>query len=218
MDILVIGAGKASVAILNEFAEVDAHRVAAVADLDTDAVGMREAQKRNIPVYTDFKQMIHAHRYDAIFELTGVRKIFEQAKQESDSEDKVIPASAMRVVYDLIESFKSRNAQKAGAANQISDEFASLGSDLDSTHELISHSSEQIRDLLEEARFISINARIQSQKAGSYGKTFVPIVDKFSTLIGEIQDVLENIDKSGDKARIVSENITESEQKIKALF
>lgn len=218
MDILIIGAGHASVAIMREFGTVEAHAIIAVADVNADAPGMQEARMQGIATYTDFREMLQRHRYDMIFELTGVKKLFAQVKEECGNPEKVIPASVVRVVYDLIESFRSGRSQRAENAARISKEFGNLSRDLESAYGLIADSSERIRDLLEEARFISVNARIQSRKAGEYGRTFIPIVDKFTSLIVEIRNVLERIDKSGEKAQQASGNISAAEQKITSLF
>lgn len=211
IQIVLIGGGKAAVSIIHEFRSISVHNIVGIADINEEAPGIKKATEAEIPVFSDFKQMMNEGHYDIVFELTGVKSVYEQALEISDTDDKIIPANSVKIIYDLIESFQSKRATGAEATERISNEFGTLRKDLASATDLISESSRQIQGFLEEARFISINAGIQSQKAGSYGKTFVPIVEKFTTLIEEIRKVLINVDKASDQSQNVSDNIKKAE-------
>jgi hypothetical protein len=61
-------------------------------------------------------------------------------------------------------------------------------------NEQVIHSTEQIRDINEDIHILSINAKIESARAGVHGKGFSVVADSIRTLVARTSDVTQHLE------------------------
>lgn len=75
-NVVIVGAGKGGTAILKLFQQVDMLNINAVADVDSQAPGLRMAEQQNILTYNNYEHAIN-DSVDIIVEATGNQQVFD---------------------------------------------------------------------------------------------------------------------------------------------
>ncbi|TFE03180.1 sigma 54-interacting transcriptional regulator [Jeotgalibacillus salarius] len=99
--VLIVGAGRGGVALLQVMAESDAFQVYAVVDHDPQAPGLTLAQSLNIEVGQDWKKYLSDHT-DIIIDVTGDEETFNQLREARSRKTVLIPGSVASLVYQLL--------------------------------------------------------------------------------------------------------------------
>ena len=80
--VAVIGAGETGTPLLQQLVDAPFVQVLGVADLDTEAPGMRLARARGVTTTTDFMELARlGDRLDVLIDVTGVAKVREALRQ-----------------------------------------------------------------------------------------------------------------------------------------
>ncbi|MFB1080724.1 sigma 54-interacting transcriptional regulator [Jeotgalibacillus sp. JSM ZJ347] len=99
--VLIVGAGRGGVALLQVMAESDAFSVYAVVDHDPQAPGLTLAQSLNIETGQDWKKYL-SDQTDIIIDVTGDEETFNQLREARSRKTVLIPGSVASLVYQLL--------------------------------------------------------------------------------------------------------------------
>ncbi|UKJ72270.1 oxidoreductase [Azospirillum brasilense] len=81
--IAVIGAGETGTPLLTQLLDAPFVEILGVADLDTEAPGMRLARERGVVTTTDFMDLARlGEAVDVLIDVTGVPKVREALRQQ----------------------------------------------------------------------------------------------------------------------------------------
>jgi hypothetical protein len=94
------------------------------------------------------------------------------------------------------ESLSTSNREGGAASKEVSthvdpDKLAELAHQV---NEQVIHSTEQIRDINEDIHILSINAKIESARAGVHGKGFSVVADSIRTLVSRTSEVTQHLE------------------------
>lgn len=99
--VLIVGAGRGGVALLQVMAESDAFQVYAVVDHDPQAPGLTLAQSMDIETGQDWRKYL-TDQTDIIIDVTGDQETFNQLREARSRKTVLIPGSVASLVYQLL--------------------------------------------------------------------------------------------------------------------
>ena len=102
--VMIVGAGKHGMSILNIIQESVVLTVEAVIDLNPEAPGIKWARELGIKTGSDWRPYMDK-RMDMIIEVTGQYEVFKELRNRCDKETVLIPSS---VAYMLVKLFKDK--------------------------------------------------------------------------------------------------------------
>lgn len=211
MNIAMVGAGKASVILIDQFGKLPNISISLVVDIDRAAPGIRKAREKAIPVSEKVEDIAQLTNVKLIVELTGNNSVFEKLKSVAREDQIIIPAWASKLFYDLIET-QHQHIQDCSSIfladiDQVKDQ-------INGALQPINEAQANITDLLEEAQIISMNGKIQATKAGQYGKAFKAVIDRIEGLIDEIEKAINLFDTAQESSQAALAKIGESKNRM----
>src|SRR4051794_4493277 len=102
--VMIVGAGKHGMSILNIIQDSVALNVEAVIDVNPEALGIKWARQLGIKTDSDWHPYMDK-RIDMIIEVTGQYEVFKELRNICDKETVLIPSS---VAYMLVKLFKDK--------------------------------------------------------------------------------------------------------------
>lgn len=103
--LLLIGAGEGGSALLDVLIETEQIYVAGVVDKDNHSKGIKKAENKEIPVYSDWLTALNDLKpIDVIVEVTGNKSLYEELRTTVEGQPiTVIPSSVASMMFYLIE-------------------------------------------------------------------------------------------------------------------
>lgn len=215
MNIAIVGGGHAAVMLLECFSTMAGSRVVGVADLRADAVGMVRARELGIPTTTSVEALVQRPDVDLVIEITGNRNARDAIVAALRPEQEVMSAAAARVMYDIIESRKERNA---AASERLSEEFREFGRRLSSARESVDASIRRVDEVLTAMKIVALNAKIEGARAGEAGVAFSVVADEMKQMTASAQMALETIHKASVETNEALDDLDRAEKKLLSLF
>ena len=102
--VMIVGAGKRGMAMIQIIQDSIMLDVKAVIDLKEEALGILWAKERGIQTASDWRPFIE-QKVDIIIEVTGNQEVYREIRQASGKESVLIPTS---VAYMLIKLFNDK--------------------------------------------------------------------------------------------------------------
>jgi len=114
-NVLIVGAGKAGVLLIDMFHKSKTVNIAGVVDKDTHAAGMRLARQFKIPTSTHYKKFLKKKNLDEIINVTGSTRIQSELLACKPSHVEVIGGQSAKLIWELVEERKhiEENLQKS---------------------------------------------------------------------------------------------------------
>lgn len=108
--VAVVGAGRGVEAIIQLLGESPEVQIVAVADVDTEAPGLRLARERGIPTLSEHRAVFR-HDPEVVIEATGRREVLEDLLRARPPGSEVIGARSARRLWNFIEA-RERSARR----------------------------------------------------------------------------------------------------------
>jgi len=105
--VCIVGLGKGGTAILDIFRENPLIEVVAAADANPSAVGIGLAKKLNIPVSSDYREIIKKG-IDIVVDVTGSKEVREEIKKIKPPETELMGGLSARLLWQLVEEKRKR--------------------------------------------------------------------------------------------------------------
>ncbi len=215
MNIAIVGGGQASLTLLDFFGSVENVTVVGIADLDSNAPGIIRAGQLGILTTKDMIALIGQPKVQMVAELTGVPKVRQMVLQALRPNQEIITAAGARLMCELIELQKKRNAE---VIDQLSEQFDRLGKRFEGAIGQINASGGNIDRILRETQLIAMNGTIEAARAGKVGEAFGVVVARMAETLNEIRDTMDAITAAADESNKSLTELNEVEEHLKSVF
>jgi methyl-accepting chemotaxis protein len=215
MNALIIGGGNAAKTIIDYFSKSDNLTIEAVVDPNDNAPGMVYAGENNIATGNDMEEYIEKSSVDIVIELTGNGKVREKVLSMKQPHQEIMTAGAARILCDTLESRRKTDAENA---LKLSDEFSDLTRQMNGIIKNINSSIKNVSKINNSFHMTSLNATVEAARIGEMGKSFAVITDEMKKLSDNVDEVLGGIQDASEQMQTVLENITSTEDRLKAVF
>jgi hypothetical protein len=198
MNVVLIGGGKAAVILLNFFAAQKGINVIGISDPKEDAPGVVRARSLGIATTTKTGELIARPDAKIIIELTGNSKVRAALLERLRPDQDIMSANCAKIMCDMIVAQASHDAT---VATSVSDQFkASIGR-LQTANENMNIAYENVEKLLREAGLVTLNAKIESARAGQAGAAFAIVVDRMHEMLNSIKEAMGKISTASSEGR-----------------
>jgi transcriptional regulator with PAS, ATPase and Fis domain len=100
--VVIVGAGKGGRALLEMFAGDPTVSILGIADLNAWAPGIEQARRLNVPVTTDFRELVTDPRADLIIDVTGSAEVQQAILRLKPPTTEVMGGIGARFMWDLL--------------------------------------------------------------------------------------------------------------------
>jgi hypothetical protein len=190
MKIALVGGGKAALTLLDFFSEVEHAEIVGISDIRDDAPGIVRARTLGIATTTKTEELVKSPQSEIIIELTGNAQVKTMIAAHSRPEQEIMSANCAKLMCDIIEAQSGRNSQ---IVEKISKKFNVSMDQLKTAIEKIDAVHVDVEKLLREAGMVTLNAKIESARAGDAGNAFAIVVDRMHEMLGNIRNAMDKI-------------------------
>ena len=215
MNIVLVGGGKAAVILLDFFAAQKNVQVIGISDIKTNAPGILRARSLGIFTTSETEDLVKRSDVQVIIELTGNSKVRAGLLEQLRPDQDIMSANCAKLMCDIIEAQASRDAVVAAA---VSEEFKTS---IDRLQIAIDNMDEAFRDvekLLREAGLVTLNAKIESARAGAAGNAFSIVVDRMHEMLKSIREATEKISKASQEGHETLASLETAKDRLAAEF
>ncbi len=148
IHVAIVGAGRGGTALLDVFHQIPSVEIVGIADRDPDALGMRRARERNIPVSTDLLQFIRQPKIDLILNVTGDPEVEAFLRAHKPPTTEFLSGAASRLLWQVIqyESTLQAELMQAEKLAGIGSFSAGIAHDINNPLQLIMGLAENLAD------------------------------------------------------------------------
>jgi methyl-accepting chemotaxis protein len=165
-------------------------RVVGVCDIKEDAPGIIRARKLGIPTTTKAEELLQHADVQVIIELTGIPKVRARLLETLRPDQDIMSANCAKIMCDII---TAQAAHDAAVAEAVAEQFKTSMSRLQTAIENIDVAYGNVEKLLRETGIVTLNAKIESARAGDAGNAFAIVVDRMHEMLKSIQEAMEKI-------------------------
>ncbi len=194
MNIALIGGGKASLVLIEQFSQFENYNITFICDVDPGAPGLRKARELGIPVCTDLTKIAEHPEIELVFEITGSSKVYEMLLDAVLPEQIVISSHTARLIFDMIDFHTVSTEQIRNKA--LSEEFTVLLEAFTSSLKPIDSSRRELENMFRKMNFININAKIEGAKVGKDANAFTAVIDEMANVMKQTSQTLTFLDEA----------------------
>lgn len=110
VSIALIGLGKGGSAILPILLEEKNIHIIGIADINPDALGLKIAKEANVPITTDFMELLDKSP-DIVINVTGKETVTSKLLKHKSPRTEVIDGKSAKFVWDLLEKQRQAEAE-----------------------------------------------------------------------------------------------------------
>lgn len=118
-NIVIIGAGRSGSALLKKLHDDKEINILGVAEINSDAQGIKLAEEYNIPIISDFTKLIENEKIDAIFNVTGSKEVERYIREKKPKHSEVIGYEGSKLIVRLIDEREEIIAEKEKHAKEL---------------------------------------------------------------------------------------------------
>ena len=107
-NILIIGAGKGGLAILDLLNKSDNINVVGIVDVNPEAPAIKLAKELSIPTSTDYKVFINKKNINEIINVTGRQEIQEKLVKDKPKNAEVMDGRSAKIMWSIIDEYKKK--------------------------------------------------------------------------------------------------------------
>jgi hypothetical protein len=206
----IVGGGKVGLLLLEQFLQSSLTRVLYVVDVNPHAPAVELAKKNQVATFSDIVQAIKKFPVAYIFEVTGSDSVKQTIKQQiTGTPTRMFTHEMSFVILSVIDENNKKN--KAAFSKEILAVRDEIANSLNGIESLVKN----INDIVDEMKILSINARIESARAGDAGKTFSVVAEQMNRSVFSIQQMTSEIEAVNQNVKSISQKIEISLQRLK---
>jgi signal transduction histidine kinase len=103
IKVVIVGAGKGGVALLESFLNLPRIHLVGIADKDVEALGLKLARHYHIPTTQDAMRLIQQPNIHLIVDVTGDPSLSEKIYRHKHPNSEVLGGAASKVLWDIIQ-------------------------------------------------------------------------------------------------------------------
>jgi len=215
MNIAIIGAGNASLTLMDYFLSNANIEIVGIADIKEDAPGITRATELGVPTTTRMETLIENPKTQLIIELTGNQKVQQTISKLLRRNQQIMTAEAARLMYAMIRDQKQKDASNA---EKLSGEFQALAERLNSAAGSTDASLKEVDGILRSMKILAVNAGIEAVRAGEFGKPFGVVADEMKKLVETAGTALQSTTQASQETHSTLKDLFSAEKKITEIF
>lgn len=196
MNIVLVGGGKAAVTLLDFFVGQKNAKVIGISDIKSDAPGILRARSLGIFTTTKTEDLVERSDVQIIIELTGSSNVRASLLEKLRPDQDIMSANCAKLMCDIIES---QTAHDSMVAQAVSEQFKTSTGRLQIAIDNMDEAFRDVEKLLREAGLVTLNAKIESARAGEAGNAFSIVVDRMHEMLRSIKDATEKISRASQE-------------------
>ncbi len=208
MDIAIVGAGKASLVLIELYQADKEINIIGVVDPNSFAPGIKLARKLKIAVYSDLKNLLAVRGVDMIVEVTGNPKVRKCIYDVIDGATDLITAGAAQVMDNTLKR------QRALQNSDIASDIQKLAELLSETNSTINKTAVKIESVMREFEMLALNASIEAARAGEMGAGFAVVASRMKTTAKHVQQSVSSIAQSASETTHLLKDMSEIQHKL----
>ncbi|MDD5633935.1 MAG: PAS domain-containing protein, partial [Candidatus Omnitrophica bacterium] len=126
INILIIGAGKGGVELLNLLRNFEAVNIIGVVDVNENAPGLQLARKMGLPVSNKWESFIEDQRLNEIIDVTGSGAVYDALRKAKPGKVNLMDGAAAKILWALVEESEKEKDEKEEIASQWSKTFDTI--------------------------------------------------------------------------------------------
>jgi uncharacterized protein YukE len=190
MNAVLVGGGKAAVILLDFFAAQKDVKVVGISDIKQDAPGIVHARSLGISTTTRTEDLVKRSDAEVIIELTGNSKVRAELLEKLRPDQDIMSGNCAKLMCDII---VAQAEHDSAVAEAVSEQFKVSMGRLQTAIENIDVAYGNVEKLLRETGIVTLNAKIESARAGEAGNAFAIVVDRMHEMLKSIQEAMEKI-------------------------
>jgi len=108
IHLLIIGAGKGGVSLLELFQKIEGVRILGVVDKNIDAPGMKLAQEMGIPIATEWSKFCNDPHLNIVLNVTGNSQLRQELEKCKRQEVEIIDGQSAHFMWRLVEECQTK--------------------------------------------------------------------------------------------------------------
>ncbi|MBI3599220.1 MAG: PAS domain S-box protein, partial [Nitrospinae bacterium] len=194
--VLLIGAGRGGSALLPILCEDKDIEIVGVADIDSNAPGLKVAEELGIPTTSDYAGFLRKNHVDVVLNLTGDHSISDRIMEEKDDIE-VLGALSAKIMWNLVNERKKREAEKTRLAEDLEHLNAALLESKEYLENILEHSADMIITTDINRRIIMFNKGAENMLGFGRDEIIGSSAEELYYNKSERQKMLGMLDKDG---------------------
>lgn len=208
-EVGIVGGGKAGLQLLRLFHGSGLTTVQFVADMNANAPAIIEAQKMNVPTFTDIEQAVKLP-LDFIFEVTGRSEVDELLTRLVDTCRTSIVTHDMAFVI-----LKAITESDQRLRDDVVHDITEVKTDINQSLQGILRLVDNINSITSQMQILSINARIEAARVGEHGKGFAVVATEMGKSAEMVKEITTQIQTVNATIASTSDRINTSLNRLK---
>ena len=181
----IVGGGRVGELALRLFLDNPNLEVVFVSDPDAGAPGMKQAKERGVTTLADPHAFLVNTPPEFVMEVTGVATMAEALGEVCAGRSILIPSAVGRLLLECVRLQADRIHQDvAGLVTQVD---ADLARGREGSENMLA----RVGSVMGRLNMLSLNAGIESAKAGVHGKGFAVIAEHMARVADEVRQVTQ---------------------------
>jgi hypothetical protein len=211
MNVVLIGGGKAAVILLDFFAAHKDIKIVGICDIKNDAPGIVRARSLGISTTSKIEDLLKRQDAKIIIELTGNSKVQAELLEKLRPDQDIMSANCAKLMCDIIVAQADHDSLVAAAA---SEQFRTSISRLQMAVENMDMAYSNVEKLLRETGLVTLNAKIESARAGKAGDAFGIVVNRMHEMLNSIREAMEKISNASSESHATLANLKAAKDRL----
>lgn len=197
----IVGGGKGGMELLKLMSSSHQVEVQFVVDLDPQAPAMALARALGVRTLGNLEESLRNYPVNYIVEATGSPRVMEMIMDHMTESAEIISSKAALLFFNIIEE------SKAMATHNMFEDIRGVQTEITSSVSVAQQALGGIKKVARDLKLLSLNARVESARAGEFGKGFSIVAEKVKETASIAQSLAEDVEKVNQEILVTSNRI-----------
>ena len=184
----IVGGGRGGCELMKLIHESDTASVSFIVDVNPQAEGLVLAREMGIQTASDLMQTLQQYQVNCVIEATGSSKVLEIIREHLPDDVELITNAAALLMYNVTSESRRRLNQ------MVLDDVRQVHTEIDKSVADVQQTLKGVKMVASDLKLLSVNARIESARAGEHGSGFAVVADKVKETAGIAEELAEKME------------------------